>query len=1273
MIALLMAVFLAGVGTAQAAITTNLVQDFSTFDRTELLWNSGDPQNADEILEGLGENRWMTALEAAVYTNVWGKLLIKSSQTKSRAALYTITADQFSGPNPNAQLAFTLQNLENNGTLEVAIFSIQNPGTAGNAVEYDTLGGANSPFVTDGTGVGLQAVGSASVSMLLSTNIGGLANNDPIEGGYTIPFAYNGTDDIVLGFSSIGFGTAHKIATIDDVVVTTDDSVSFPATVALDPADELAMLVDEASGVVTGSVAVSYIEGNPAAHVEVTSVSVVDQSPAGGFANATSLPLTLTSPGPYSDSVLVKFDNATPGLTIGQTATGMVEIVWNEVGSASSTTSTVPVSAAVKAAADDIIAAFNSTFTTADTKFFGVDAVMSGGQGLNANYGSTDTSYGSIFGDAPTAKNAMGATVNNPTVVVSITNTTPDTTVVFDSLNFDVGRRWSKAPNTFTVGIAGDIDNNASFASHTGFTELTVASPYLDDYDDFDIDLTGLSDRILTYGESAEFTITVSDPIDVTNPDSVLALDNIALLGSVISDTLLVTDPADELALNVNDPLGMVIGTVAVSYLEASSLPTNVTVTAVSIVSQSHPGSFANATTNLPFTLSDPAASEDVLVEFDNATAALTAGQTATGTMEIIWNEVGSASSSTSTVSVSAMYLEVNPGNTIAIFDHRSENASPRLGGLVATLSGYQSISSDRGSNDGTYGTLAGDARTDKGCVQGALSYPVISMAITNNTGYPCTFDSLHFDAARGWAKGPKTVTVSISGDVTANASLFTNPTDLIETGGQLADYDDFDVPLTGLADRTLAHGEVALIEFTWSNGDLSTTNAISILDNIALLGSGVNGAVLTKVPGGEVVFGVSGLSLGASELIEMGYTEGDAATNVVITGVTVSEETHAGAFSYSGSFPTSLTAPDSTNEILTVLFDNTVADLAAGETASAVMEIAWNELGAGARTFELAVSAARSADVPASGVIALLDTEFLMADAAVNGVLARMGGSGSLQYAEDGSDDGTYGSLAAPAAPTGTSRWRISGENNVATLTVTNGTMGDVELSTLNFDIGRWWDSNSEEFTLSVSGDVTDAPALLVSAINDMGWPSLNFQDVDVDLTGLADHTLSVGESLVFTFTLTPKAGAEFYNIWLDNIALMGSFDLYGGWGASEGLTPGVNDGLYDNPDGDGKNNFMEYATGGDPMVADGAAAEMWQSEESGTNWFYYVHAERQDDDSLTYDVGARDNLLYAPSWTNANLEMVGETSGPGVWKTVTNRTDMGTVEYIRLKVEQN
>jgi len=957
MFALLTVVLLAGVGPARAAITTNLVQDFEGEVPHHILRWSGDalydpadPANNEELLDGFATNRWMIA-NTAVTNNGSGVAYVTSSKDKARGLIYTITADQFSGANPNATLSFDVTDVWNLGTLYAEVYGIVNPGTSGDSVIYNVL-----------SATPLTGTDSGSATQLGSKTIGGLADNDVPEvvTNHTVSFSYNGTDDIAVCLYVIGTGTSNKRANFDNVVVTTDDAVSFPATVSLDPSDELVMYVEDASAVATGTVSVSYVEGSPATNVTITSVSVVDQT---------------------------------------------------------------------------------------------------------------------------------------------------------------------------------------------------------------------------------------------------------------------------------------------------------------------HAGAFVNATTNLPFTLNSPApASESLSIAFDNSTAGLTDDQAATGVVQIIWNEVGSATSNTSSVPVSATYLAVNESNTIAIFDHTGENASPRLGGLTAKVSNGYGTSTSLGSTDSTYGTLSGNARTDGGCYRATLTYPVVSVAITNDTGYDCSFDALHFDAAKIWAKGLDDVTVSISGDV--DSSTLTNYSGLIQFNGVVGDYDDFDIDLTGLADRTLAHGETALIEFTFSNGDPSNSNAVSCVDNIALLGSGTDAASLTRVPGGAVSFGVAGSDTTTlSEIIRMSYEEGDAATNVVITGVTVSNVTHAGAFSTIGSFPQTLSVPGATNEIMTVEFDNTVANLAAGDVAYALVEIAWNEAGAGSRTFNLNVYASRPADVPEAGVVALFDTDFLIPDAAINGILGSFNEGIGLQE-DKGSDDGDYGSLASPVAPTTISSWGVNGNNNVATLTVTNQSAGAIVLSSFNFDIGRQWDNSMEAFTLSVSGGVTADPALLVaSGLTQVGNVG-DFDDFDVALTNLADHTLATGESVVFTFTFVVKPGFEGNATSIDNVALM-TVGAYSNWAVNQGLSLGVNDAPADNPDGDGRDNLMEYATNGDPLTADTVA--MWQAADGGTNWFYHVYDERTDDPSLTFTLGARDNLVYLPDWSDADIEFVGESGESGGFKSVTNRTDLGSAEFIRLQVDQN
>ena len=906
----------------------------------------------------------------------------------------------------------------------------------------------------------------------------------------------------------------------------------------------------------------------------------------------------------------------------------------------------------------------------------GFSGALNDGRGYETFNGSTDGTYGSLAGP-PNPTNTPGrilirgngANEVDCRLTISIINNT-GSAYDLDELAFDFSRQFAGSPQGFDVYYIASLSGNslgesdATLLSVSGLAQTGANT----DFPDYNADISALADHTLENTAVAVFRIIGRD---ATGTGAGL-IDNIAFTGTEFAGTLpatFITSPGDELFLNIEDAAGVVTGTVAVSYIEGTP-PTNVTITSVSVVEQTHPGAFANLT-SLPLTLASPSpAGDTVLIEFDNSTAGLVEAETASGVVEIIWNEVGSGSSSTSSLPVNATFLAVNDRNSIAIFDSTATGGS-RLAGLVAQLENEWGAVTGLGSTDGTYGNLFGDAPTDGGCYRATLTYPVISIGITNNTGYDCILDSFHFDAAKIWAKGPQDIAVSISGDVTG-VPVLTNYAGLTQFNGVTADYDDFDIDLTGLADRTLLHGEAVLIEISVSNGDASNSNAVTAVDNIALLGTGTNGAALTRVPGGYISKGISKLDLDASQLIEMFYTEGDAETNVVITGVSFSNETYPGAFSASGSFPLPLLVAGETNEICTVLFDNTAANVPDDDWAYALMSIEWNEAGLGMRTFNIDVYADNPADPPTTtNVIALVDTEFLTADAAIAGVKAVMGGTGGLRYSTRGSEDGTYGSISTNVmlATTDTSTWEISGANNVAELTFTNTTVADIELTSLHFDIGRWYDNASDSFTLSISGDVTADPALLVTNLTILGFQNYDFDDHDVDLTGLADHTLSAGESVVFTITLDQKPEYPFYNHWIDNVALLGDFDAYVGWADVEGVgEPG------ENPDGDNKDNLLEFSSGGDPLTPDGPAGASWMAEDGGTNWLYFVHTERQDDPDLSYgDVGTK-GALVSPSWDAGDVEFVGASSGPGLFITVTNRTEAeaaSTSKFIGVPIE--
>ena len=69
--------------------------------------------------------------------------------------------------------------------------------------------------------------------------------------------------------------------------------------------------------------------------------------------------------------------------------------------------------------------------------------------------------------------------------------------------------------------------------------------------------------------------------------------------------------------------------------------------------------------------------------------------------------------------------------------------------------------------------------------------------------------------------------------------------------------------------------------------------------------------------------------------------------------------------------------------------------------------------------------------------------------------------------------------------------------------------------------------------------------------------------------------------------------------------------------------------------------------------------------------NWFYHIHNERTDDTSLSYTVELNTNLVDG-AWQTNGVEWVGESDVLNKFKAVTNRTDIGNREFVRLKIEQ-
>jgi len=191
------------------------------------------------------------------------------------------------------------------------------------------------------------------------------------------------------------------------------------------------------------------------------------------------------------------------------------------------------------------------------------------------------------------------------------------------------------------------------------------------------------------------------------------------------------------------------------------------------------------------------------------------------------------------------------------------------------------------------------------------------------------------------------------------------------------------------------------------------------------------------------------------------------------------------------------------------------------------------------------------------------------------------------------------------------------------------------------------------------VSIDVTDA--VMADLINDnqtngTAGSMFRFNIKDDDQLGTNDHfSVKYSENDQNDFGTAYVPQLRFH--W--NVGT--AFDMWAtGWGAPE---VGQGDQDYD---GDGANNMLEYGLGGDPVNPAIQGATLPTLTQTGGG-LEYVHPVRSDDNTITYTVETRTNLLTG-SWTTAGV------SPGGTLVDVTNTIDMvEDAKFIRLKVEQN
>ncbi|VGO19361.1 hypothetical protein [Pontiella sulfatireligans] len=139
--------------------------------------------------------------------------------------------------------------------------------------------------------------------------------------------------------------------------------------------------------------------------------------------------------------------------------------------------------------------------------------------------------------------------------------------------------------------------------------------------------------------------------------DEVLTNTTVTATATPTGDTLLISSPGALLTLELDAPSTIATGDIVVGYLEGALLA-NVEVSDILIGEESNTNAFT-LTSSTAFSLTDAVPSnETVSIQFDNTVAGLTHSEFATGTVFIVWNEVGNPTSQTNQINLRANFTD---------------------------------------------------------------------------------------------------------------------------------------------------------------------------------------------------------------------------------------------------------------------------------------------------------------------------------------------------------------------------------------------------------------------------------------------------------------------------------------------------------------------------------------------------------------------------------------------------------------------------------------
>ncbi|MGJ8696582.1 MAG: hypothetical protein ACSHYF_09710 [Verrucomicrobiaceae bacterium] len=288
---------------------------------------------------------------------------------------------------------------------------------------------------------------------------------------------------------------------------------------------------------------------------------------------------------------------------------------------------------------------------------------------------------------------------------------------------------------------------------------------------------------------------------------------------------------------------------------------------------------------------------------------------------------------------------------------------------------------------------------------------------------------------------------------------------------------------------------------------------------------------------------------------------------------------------------------------------------------------------------------------------------EATVTGAGIVATAAASAATGSWGIADDNSSgrgasgDGTWGSfdgggVAASAVSSGEGS-NMTAFNGVTdaeiTFSITNNASADWELKGFHMDVVAFRPNAPRTYELEVLGGDISHGVVVTSGEDEIrslgGTFSGNNDDhdeVDVDLSGLADATLRSGESAVIRIRFSSGTGSGGgHHLFLDNVAFSGvtaSVSEKQGWRLEHFGTDqnaGVAADSFD-ADGDGEVNLLEFATGQNPLV--GSRAETPVGVSGGGLEFRYSRSKTALADGVNFLVEWSDSLL-SDSWSGLGV----------------------------------